>query len=203
MFIWIIAAVRDGRWYWGLGDPDAGSICVTLYYFLTSMVCMWVARQLRSKNLVMSEQAHPSESPFWMLLSIGMLGLGINKQADLQSLITLYGRDVFVRAGMYEGRRTYQMVFIASIAGVALLAVLVGLWWVRHWKWPALLGAIGIGVQGAFIAIRAASFHHVDQLLGVRWAGMKSNLLLESVGLSLIFLGGVLRWKMVRRGCVD
>ena len=40
------AAVRDGRWVLGLGDPDAGAFVVTGLYLMTSIACLLAARQL-------------------------------------------------------------------------------------------------------------------------------------------------------------
>lgn len=192
----VFAAVRDGRWYWELGDLDAGAVVVTGLYLLTSIVCLLAARQLNQLPSQTLRRVDPkSEATFWFVLAFLLLLLGINKQADLQSLITLHGRDLFQYVGLYQVRRMFQIVFIALVAILALLCVLFGLWVVRRRSWPSHLAAIGLGFQAAFIVIRAASFHHIDYLLGQRIANLKINLLLESIGLVLMLLAAVGRLR--------
>ena len=200
----ILAAVRDGRWYWGLGDPDAGAVAVTGLYLLTSITCLIVARQLGQLHPQVSRRVHwKSESTFWLVLAIILLLLGINKQADLQSLITLYGRDAFKQFGLYAVRHSFQIVFIALVALAAVLCVLFCMWAVRRWTWPSQLASVGLGIQAAFVVIRAASFHHVDRLLGLRMADLKINLIMESIGLVVLLLAAVGRLNMASKGLVE
>ena len=49
---------------------------------------------------------------------------------------------------------------------------------------------------GIFILIRAASFHHVDRMLGEQVMCLKMNWILELGGISLILLGAVKRWMI-------
>ena len=193
----VLSAVRDGHWYWGLGDPDAGAVVVTGLYLLTSIACLLVAKQLRRlHSKLLRRFDSKSEATFWIVLAIVLLLLGINKQADLQSLITMYGRDLIKYVGLYSVRRTFQIAFIALVAIIAMLSVSISLWAVCRWTWPCHLAAIGLGIQAAFLVIRAASFHHVDRLLGLRMADMKINLIVESIGLVLMLLAAVGRLRM-------
>ena len=128
----LFAALRDGHWYWGLGDPDAGAVFVTALYLLTSILCLLVARRLGRTVLPTEVSKARSEATFWLVLAGILLLLGINKQADLQSLLTLYGRELVKQAGLYEIHRTLQVVFIAGVAVFACLAACISLWLVRH-----------------------------------------------------------------------
>ena len=56
------AAVRDGHWYWGLGDPDLGAVLVTGLYFLTGVISLVVARWL-SRSAGPLIRAVPTFSP--------------------------------------------------------------------------------------------------------------------------------------------
>jgi hypothetical protein len=212
------AAVRDGRWYWGLGDPDLGAVLVTGLYLLTSIICLVVARRLRLKSVPVSiptssnapssslrkpapppsgEKGH-SEAVFWLVLGLLLFCLGINKQGDFQSLLTLYGRDILRQAGLYDVRRTIQVVFILGVAVIACSSVVVGLWYVRRLSWTSRAAALGLGLQAAFIVIRAASFHHLDVLLGARLGNLKLNLLFESIGLFMILIAAMCCWAQTR-----
>ena len=106
------------------------------------------------------------ERRFWIVATIGLLLLGLNKQLDLQSYLSQFFREAAQRGGWYKQRRPVQVAFIAFDA---LIALAVGVYLMR------LAVAAGTGVRiamvglvllGADILLRAASFHHVDSLLG-------------------------------------
>ena len=216
-----------GTGFGGLGDPDRGAVLVTGLYFLTGVVCLVVARRL-SRSTVPLIRAAPAVAPpdpadghapssglrppsppasgekgngearFWLVLAVMLFCLGVNKQADLQSLLTLYGRDLLQGAGLRDVRRPIQVVFIVGVAVVASFSVALGLWLVRRWSWPCRFAAVGLGIQAAFIVVRATSFHHVDRLLGLRLGDLKINLLLESIGLMVILWAAMLCWVKER-----
>ena len=128
------------------------------------------------------------------MLAVMLFCLGINKQADFQSLLTLYGRDILRDAGLYDVRRPIQVAFIFGVAAAASCSVALCLWLVRRWSWPCKFAAAGLGIQAAFIVVRATSFHHVDRLIGLRLGDLKINLLLESIGLTLMLLSAMAAW---------
>ncbi|MDA1230501.1 MAG: hypothetical protein O2856_06990 [Planctomycetota bacterium] len=225
----ILAAVRDNRWYWGLGDPDVGAVLITAIYFLTGLICLHVVRNLRCDERVRSasKEVHRrsleystsgdsrtgipvsrignvapplatfalrKQSQFWLVLAVLLFLLGVNKQADLQSLLTLYGRDILRQGGLYDARRTIQLVFIVGVAAFAFFSVALCLLLVRQFSWPCRLAAIGLAMQAAFVVIRAASFHHVDTFIGRHVGQLKINLLLESIGLTVMLLAATREW---------
>jgi hypothetical protein len=176
----LFAAVENGHWSWGLGDPDAGAVLVTGLYLVAALVCLLVARRLRRPG-------DPVSAPgFWFLLAVVLLFLGVNKQADFQTLLTLHGREMLREAGLYEVRRPIQVAFIFAVAVGAAACMAVTYWLTWRCPWPYRLATLGLGIQATFVVIRATSFHHVDTLLGLRLGAMKFNLLLESIGLFVI-----------------
>lgn len=220
----LFAAVRDGHWYWGLGDPDLGAVLVTGLYFLAGAVCFVVARQVGGGKGGWSQECEAptrpyrlltpgpvfgdipqdqwrreiGEAPCWLVLGGLLLCLGVNKQADLQTLLTLYGRDVLRLTGQYEARRTIQIFFIIAAIFVAFGSVMAFFWVVQRLSWCCRAAAAGLALQMAFLVIRAASFHHVDILLGLRLGDLKLNLLLESMGLFVILQAAMFRWAAER-----
>lgn len=52
-------------------------------------------------------------------------------------------------------------------------------------RWAGL-ALVGLVVLLTFVAIRAASFHYVDALIGKRYIGVRVNHLLELGGISII-----------------
>ena len=115
-----------------------------------------------------------------------MLALGINKQLDLQSLVTQIGRDMVRAWGLYSERRELQLGFILAVALICVGA-LAGFFWAarRTWRrrWPAIAGMLFIL---GFVVIRAASFHHVDAFLAARLGGLKWNWILELGGIAVV-----------------
>lgn len=128
-------------------------------------------------------------SALWKGLAIGLLLLGINKQLDLQTALTEFGRIVANHQGWYERRQRVQIDFIIGV-------LLVGLWLVcsvlllAGRNLPRLgVALVGIVFLCCFVAIRASSFHHVDILLGTRIGGLKINWLMELGGIALVGMG--------------
>jgi len=115
--------------------------------------------------------------------------LGLNKQLDLQTWFTLLGRHMAEEEGWYAERRSFQAAFIATIL-VLGIAGLILIWRlarnkVRHYG-LALTGGIFLG---CFIVIRAASFHYVDQMLGMKFNNVPLNCLLELGGIACLAAG--------------
>ena len=136
------------------------------------------------------------ERLFWFLTAGLMLALAINKQLDLQSLLTAIGRCTAKAQGWYEQRRGFQREFIIWL-GLAVLAlgVVTGVA-MRHSLRRSGLALLGLTLVGGFVLIRAVGFHHVDVLINQRISGARVNAILELSGLLLILLGGV---RLLRR----
>jgi hypothetical protein len=174
----LFAEVVDGSWRPGIGDPTVlGWITVAVYLF-AAVACGWAAWRdggRRAKPVV-----------FWLVLAILMTLLGINKQLDLQSLLTVVARRLLREQGLYQARRTYQVAFIGCVAILCLGALVAFLWFSRHElrsRWLALVGMVFIL---GFVVIRAASFHHVDALLASELGGLKWNWIFEIGGVLVV-----------------
>ena len=175
----------------GIGDPSvAGWLTVVLY-----AVAAWLTWRLLRDWKALPPDAARHEHWFWKLLFIGLVFLGINKQLDLQSALTEIGRMLADRQGWYEVRGQVQIAFIAGIAimGLTLLVATLNLIWgaPRATYW-ALLGSTGLLV---FVIVRAASFHHIDEMLGRDLSGLRINWLLE---MGMLLLISASAWR--RRG---
>src|SRR6185295_18178160 len=83
------------------------------------------------------------EQRIWTAISILFLGLGINKQLDLQSALTAAGRVIAFHQGWYGERQIVQFAFIIFAAIVCVSVVIILLIWTRYAPlstWFALLG---------------------------------------------------------------
>jgi hypothetical protein len=146
---------------------------------LLYVAAAWATWQLLRDWKQQSTQAARSERWFWKVLFAALVLLGINKQLDLQSALTEIGRIMATKQGWYENRHQYQTAFIAGMAmiGLTLLTATLNLiWGAPGSTFWALLGSTGLLI---FVVIRAASFHHVDTVLGQSFSGLRVNWLLE------------------------
>ncbi|MEZ5734609.1 MAG: hypothetical protein R3E09_02195 [Novosphingobium sp.] len=112
--------------------------------------------------------------------------LGVNKQIDLQALFTEVARIMAHEHHWYDERRYYQKIFIEALLGAAILIGLALIWGFRRSRAPVKIAIAGLACTGAFVVIRAASFHHVDLLLGDRLAGVRWNFILEVTGPAVV-----------------
>jgi hypothetical protein len=153
-------------------------------YLLTALVCGVAAWREPMLDRTRRPRARPSR--FWLVLAGLMLALGINKQLDLQSLVTQIGRDIVRDLGLYSERRELQLGFILAVS-LLCVGALAGFLWAsrRKWtrRWPAIAGMFFIL---GFVMMRAASFHHVDAFLGERLGGLKWNWILELGGIAVV-----------------
>ncbi len=199
-----------GTWSPGIGDPTIVGWITVVTYFTAAYLCWLAFKVERFRRGLPADGAgsfphavrslvrgllRPRRRPvpdvervpsLWAGFCVLLLLLGINKQLDLQSLFTELGRIAAQQEGWYEGRRTVQVVFIVLLvlAGAGLLRAL----WVFarghvHEVRLALFGAVGLV---AFVAIRAASFHHVDLLIRTEVAGVDLNAWLENGAIACI-----------------
>lgn len=183
-----LAAVspETGRWVPGIGDP-------TLFGWLTVGAYL-LAAVLAATAVPHARNIGGFTRFFWVTLTVSLFALAVNKQLDLQSWFSQAARDLAISQGWYESRRELQVAFIAALAasGIVVLALArAGL--AKHWREYSLVctGLTGLTV---FIVVRAATFHDIDTLLGVSFAGVRTNVILEIGSIALVCLG-VLKWK--------
>jgi hypothetical protein len=175
--------VQIYEWEPGIGDPTALGWVTVAAYFVAAVLCWLAARHARSSDR--------SAYVFWLTFTLFMIALGINKQLDLQSLFTAVLKQFAKSTGWYEDRRIFQGVFIVAMAffGFAF-AGLAWIWTSRTLPQHRLTLLGGIFLV-CFIVIRAASFHHIDQILGTPLAFLRINHVLELGGIACIALGAL------------
>ena len=141
----------------------------------------------------MTARSGIKERRIWSAISILFLGLGINKQLDLQSALTEVGRVIAFAHGWYGQRQLVQLALIIFAAIVCISVVITLLIWTRHGPlstWFALLGTI---LVIGYVLIRAASFHHIDRFIGTTFLGLRWNWILEIGGITIVLLAS--QWR--------
>lgn len=183
--------LADMTWWPGFNDPDPMGWCVTVAHLTVSLLCFFAGK--RSRQVQSEAGGDPGTSIFWYSLAAVMLGLGLNKQLDLHTLLTMIGREIAKRDGWYNQRRQFQLVFVIACAAIGLTCTVASLYVIRgRWR-QCGLAFLGIVFLLTFIVIRAASFHHVDKLIyGLPFVENRVNAGLELAGSLMVCLGAFL-----------
>jgi len=149
-------------------------------------VLVYLVSALASARVALTTASDRRERVFWWGAALLLGFLAVNKQLDLQSLMTAIGRCHARLNGWYDVRGRVQLAFIVGATVVCLIGLItIAVVFRRHFVrlWPAFLG---LAFVSAFVLARASSFHHVDTLIGTRLLGLRMNWLLELPGPILV-----------------
>lgn len=169
------------QWRPQIGDP-------TLMGFLTVAAygCAAITAFITAIRTALPERR------MWWLVGILMALLCLNKQLDLQSLLTDIGRIIAFDQGWYEERRMIQKDFILGLLSLSGMTVAFLVWRFRSFWRKQFLLASGLAFLLTFILVRAVSFHHFDSILKIMVGGVKMNWFLELTGIALVWLAALL-----------
>jgi hypothetical protein len=166
-------------------------------YALAAVLCWRAATRHRSSPGFEEGQVPQLVKPgvltsatgLWIGLTGLFVVLAISKQLDLQSWLVSIGRAVARSEDWYERRRIVQAIFIIAVAAGGL-AVLPALAWLTRRTWRTTgLAVVGATFLITFILIRAASLHHIDQLLARKVVGVRLSWALELGAIACVAIG--------------
>lgn len=184
-----LACARAG-WSPGIGDPHVMGWVTVLVY----AGCAVAAAILTIRNPFQGPNAW-RERVFWAGIAAVMAFLAVNKQLDLQTLMTVIGRCHAQIEGWYDDRAGVQRGFIRMLAlGAALTAAGIA-WFLRASLRRNSLAVLGFAFVLGFVVIRAVGFHDVDDLINTQVMTVRVNWILELSGLVLILLAALPRVK--------
>lgn len=178
-------------WQPAIGDPTPAGWVTVVAYFGTAVICYLASTSARARLTPQLPFAH-NEARFWNVVTIFMAVLGLNKQLDLQSLLTQIVRFMAVAGGWYHQRHTIQLLFVICLGSSAIIAAIVLLRVFRKAATEIRFATMGLCLLGAFIVIRAASFHHIDTVFRADENRLGWNTILE-LG-SIIFVATAGFW---------
>lgn len=169
-------------WRASLADAS-GSDWITVAAYVIAAVLAGLAARAAARR------SEPRERLFWALVAGLLVFLGINELFDLQTVLTLVGKQWSLEQGWYEDRRVYQFEFIVALAVLGALGGVAAVWLTRSAHRAVRWAVLGLVFIGVFILVRAASFHHVDALLGMgpsafNWGSVQEMLGILIVGLA-------------------
>ncbi len=164
-------------WTPHISDPGyAAWLIVALYAFAAAQ--SWRA----------ARAASAPETGFWIILTLVFVALCVNKQLDLQTLLTQIGRDAARAQGWYKQRRAFQLGFIVTFATITLIGATAMLIRFRRSPFGLWLAAAGLSMQALFVVMRAASMHHADAFFRIRIGGFRLLVLLELPGIIAVII---------------
>lgn len=170
-------SVENNYWVPSIGDPTIIAWLTVVTYFVVALICLKAA--LISKN-------DKSTKTFWNFITIFLIFLGINKQLDLQTLLTTTGRYLAHTHGWYQDRRFVQIAFIIFLGSISITGLIYLFRKYKNTTIEIKFVLFGCIILFAFILIRASSFHHMDIFIQIKVMGMKMNWILELGGLTVI-----------------
>lgn len=134
-------------------DDDKVSWFITTLYFMTLIIFFRVFLLARH---------YAVDSSFWLILTIFILVMGLNKQFDIQTDIKNYIRDIAIYEGWYESRAYIKKLLILSITLIGMLTFvkakfILKRYWIRY-KWICLC----FGLLIFYILMRLISLHAMD-----------------------------------------
>jgi len=169
----------------GIGDPSFMGWFTVACYFITAAISfkIWLSsEQLFSKEVINKQKR------FWLVITLVLLFLGLNKQLDLQTLLTSIGKYYAHRDGWYEHRRIFQVSGIIALLGGATV---IFSYYMRAVFKANRWAIVGLCFLLVFVSIRATSFHHMDVLINTVFWGVRMNWVLELFGIFLIAMSAI------------
>jgi hypothetical protein len=176
-------------WRPTIGDPSfMGWFTVVAYGFGVALAVLASSRSAASNDKI-----HRREKWVWLGVAGVMAILCVNKQLDLQSLLTDIGRVLSRQQGWYEQRRGFQRLFVVGVLAASVGFGCWSIWRFREfWNSHKLLAG-GMLFLLTFIAVRAISFHHFDVVISTRVLGVRMNWVFELTGIFLVSLAAARR----------
>lgn len=182
-------APMQDPWRLGIGDPTPLGWLTFIGYAIAAALC-WHAQRVSARAAARAGADATEEARrrrllarWWLGLGILMLLLGLNKQADLQTLMTVIGKDLARAQGWYASRARVQAGFVvlfSTLLACGLLALLITLRSVLDRIVPALLGLASILL---FVALRALALHALRNSPQANWPDALWPVELAGIGL--------------------
>jgi amino acid transporter len=191
------------RWRPGIGDPTFVGWLTVAAYVIAASIAAWAFATARRAELRFSV-SEPGEARdqrsmkhLWLLITVTMVLLGLNKQLDLQTLLIQTVRERAYEHGWYNDRRRYQVDFILIISAAAVFFGIGLSLRLRRVLRRVIVAVAGLGMLVVFVLIRASSFHYVDRALSLG-GRFRVNALIELSGIGLI-IGAALQWQVAEQ----
>jgi hypothetical protein len=159
------------------GDPSFAGWATTVVYLVSAGASHAAAR---------AGQTRVSEG-FWLSTAAVLMILGINKQMDVQTLVTAQARAIAAAQGFLPVRRMLQTLFVTAMAIAMTSLLALALVASRRSSVAIRVAVAGLAGLGWFVVLRAARFYHLD-LAGLHTISGSPAEMIEFLSASLIGL---------------
>ncbi len=167
------------QWAGRLGDTTFWGWLITLFYGIAAIISVYY--------VILLHRNHATEKKIlWICITTVLIVFGINKQLDLQILLTIAGRAVASAQGWLEYRRVVQKLFAVVITGGLGLTGIGVLWRTRKILLESWLELLGTGILLGFVLIRTASMSHVNSAIRLEQNRLPHVHAIELLGLVII-----------------
>lgn len=167
------------EWQSSIANPDMADWITVAAYMLAALV----AAKASSSASIRRERR---DAIFWRSAAALLFFLGINELLDLQTLLTIAGRAHAKANGWYAEHRHIQYLFVVGLSLAAAVAGLAMLLLTKGSHAAVRLALLGFVFIGLFVLLRAASFHHLDDLLGSGWSRFNWGSVQEMAGILIV-----------------
>jgi hypothetical protein len=178
------------EWLSRSGDTTFWSWVITLLYAITMVVAVYYVVKIKGTE--------SSDKRFlWICISIFLFGMGINKQLDLQILLTMAGSFIAEHLGWYEYRRLIQKIFTIGFLIVISAAGGVILFRIRRIIRQSIVELSGVAILVFFAIIRAGSINHLNKAIVFEQEKVSHIHGLEFLGLAVILFAVLYHLKKI------
>lgn len=181
-------AIFEGYWIQYAGDYTVEGWFITLSYFFVCILCYLYLIKIRKKK----DKVDSYYIRFWFILIIILFILGINKQLDIQMLLTDIGRIYSMEHGWYDNRKIFQIEFTSFLAiiGIGFLFVII-YFLINIWR-QVSLALFGLSILFSFVIVKSVSIHLLEHffsttILGITFFGIIELIGLICIGSAVIF----------------
>jgi hypothetical protein len=175
------------KWRLEIGDPTVLGWSTTLAFLVGGLLCFRAFQSSHRTN-----PAPCTDSPWiWLLLCVGLLGLAVNKQLDLQNLATDIIRSMAYSQGWYENRRPFQYAFGIGFSLIAVVSLWIFKKHAGHFFTDHPWCLAGMALLSLFLVLRVASIEHLDDALNLDTLWDGAARFLEVGGALCLSLGAV------------
>lgn len=184
----LVSSLAVIHWNFAPHDNDAIGWLATAAYLFAALFCgqIWLRSRMHPTGLV--AHRHPW---FWCAAALLLLGLGLNKQLDFQTLLHEAGRDWTQSHGWYESRRTAQKFFVAALAGLMICAVVILRKPLLGMAQSNRLFFLGASLVTVYVGLRVASIEHLQGKNNARWEHSRKLGAVEVAGATLMALAAM------------
>ncbi|MCH2208677.1 MAG: hypothetical protein MK132_22790 [Lentisphaerales bacterium] len=185
----INTASVEFRWSLQVGDPTVSGWLITAAYIFVGLMSFKVFSGSKGYDL--------QEYKVWFYLALMFFGLGMNKQLDLQTIISDVGRWVATRLNLMEYRHLFKRAFIFGL----FVSLVSFVWYYRiplksFIKKYRIVG-FGSALVIFFIFARALSFHIFSIPFNEFLAHFEVYLVWEAIALTLTLVGVLKAMHMI------